>query len=216
LIMFEAAVTSVGFFLNGRKVKIAAPPASRLATVLRDLLGLVGTKVGCNGGDCGACTVLMDKEPVCACLILLSQIEGREVITIEGLAEAFPIAKQLQASFLRHGAVQCGICTPGMLSAATALLTANAVPGEADVIEATGGVLCRCTGYRKIVRAVLDSREKRPSAASPAAGTAVGSRIARLDGMAKVHGTEVFGADKFPEGALIVRAIRKRQWPYRV
>ena len=106
--MFEASVTPVAFSLNGKPVEIAAFPAARLTTVLRDLLALTGTKVGCNAGDCGACTVLLDNEPVCACLVLLSQIDGREVTTIEGLPDAFRIAKQLQTAFLRHGAVQCG------------------------------------------------------------------------------------------------------------
>ena len=123
--MFGSTVTPITFSLNGKPVEIAACPATRLTTVLRDLLGLNGTKVGCNAGDCGACTILLDKRPVCACLVLLSQIEGREVITIEGLPDVFPVAKRLQGAFLRHGAVQCGFCTPAMLVASTALLTAN-------------------------------------------------------------------------------------------
>src|SRR6516162_7203524 len=122
--MFNATATFTSFSLNGMLVEIAACPATRLTTVLRDLLGLTGTKVGCNAGDCGACTVLLDERPVCACLLTLSQIEGREVITIEALPEVFQIARQLQTSFLRHGAVQCGFCTSGMLIAATALLSA--------------------------------------------------------------------------------------------
>jgi len=206
--MFKATATFTSFSLNGKLVEIAACPATRLTTVLRDLLGLTGAKVGCNAGDCGACTVLLDKEPVCACLVLLSQIEGRDIVTIEGIAEIFPIARQLQTSFLRHGAVQCGFCTPGMLIAATALLSANKNPSEADVIEAIGGVLCRCTGYRKIIRAVLDAQEVTPEAVWPATGAAVGARVARLDGMPKTDGTEVFGADRFPAGALSVRVIR--------
>lgn len=206
--MLDSTVTPIAFSLNGEPVEIAACPATRLTTVLRDLLGLTGTKVGCDAGDCGACTVLLDKKPVCACLTLLSQIKGREVITIEGLPDAFPIAKQLQTALLAHGAVQCGFCTPAMLVASTALLTAERKPSETEVIEAIGGVLCRCTGYRKIVRAVLDAEEKTPEAGLPATGGAVGERIARLDGKPKIDGTEVFGADGFPAGALVARVVR--------
>ena len=113
--MFDATWAPIGFCLNGKTVEIATSPATRLTTVLRDHLGLFGTKVGCNAGDCGACTVLLDQEPVCACLLPLSQIEGRHIITIEGLPDALPIARQLQTAFLRYGAVQCGFCTAGML-----------------------------------------------------------------------------------------------------
>ena len=128
----------------------------RLSKVLRERLGLTGTKVGCDAGDCGACTVLIDGEPVCSCLVAAGQIEGREITTVEGLP-ARPIGRSLQKSFLRHGAAQCGACTPGMLVSATALLERNSSPTENDVMDALGGVLCRCTGYRKIIAAVLDA-----------------------------------------------------------
>ena len=142
------------FFVNGRTVEVDAPPASRLTRVLRDHLGLTGTKVGCDAGDCGACTVLLDGEQVCACLVPLGQVRGRAITTVEGLAENGGLSR-LQRAFHEHGAAQCGICTPGMLMAASTLLDRPRPPSEPEVLDALGGVLCRCTGYRKIVRAVL-------------------------------------------------------------
>ena len=142
------------FHVNGRAVEVDAAPASRLTRVLRDHLGLTGTKVGCDAGDCGACTVLLDGEQVCACLVPLGQVRGRSVTTVEGLAENGSLSR-LQRAFHEHGAAQCGICTPGMLMAASTLLGRPHPPSETEVLDALGGVLCRCTGYRKIVRAVL-------------------------------------------------------------
>ena len=142
------------FHVNGRAVEVEAAPASRLTRVLRDHLGLTGTKVGCDAGDCGACTVLLDGEQVCACLVPLGQVRGRTVTTVEGLAENGSLSR-LQRAFHEHGAAQCGICTPGMLMAASTLLDRPRPPSEAEVLDALGGVLCRCTGYRKIVWAVL-------------------------------------------------------------
>ena len=145
----------------------------RLSTVLRDELRLTGTKVGCDAGDCGACTVLVDGEPACACLVPAASVEGRSVRTVEGLANGRLSA--LQASFLEHGAAQCGICTPGLLVTATALLEKNARPSENEVKDALGGVLCRCTGYRKIIAAVMEAwrhtagfREDLPPSGLPA------------------------------------------------
>ncbi|MDJ1158954.1 molybdopterin-dependent oxidoreductase [Chelatococcus sp. SYSU_G07232] len=198
----------IAFTLNGRDVAVVSSPAARLTTVLREDLGHTGTKVGCDAGDCGACTVLLDDEPVCACLVAAGQAEGRSVVTVEGLATHSPNAERLKAAFLSHGAAQCGICTPGMLVAATALLDRNPTPTESEVMDAIGGVLCRCTGYRKIVKAVLDARATPAQADPPAAGKAVGARIARLDGERKVSGTEIFGADAWPADCLVVRAVR--------
>jgi aldehyde oxidoreductase len=200
--------TSIAFWVNGKSVITAISPAERLSKVLREHLGLTGTKVGCDAGDCGACTVLLDGEPVCSCLIAAGQIEGREITTVEGLAARAPIYDQLQNSFLRHGAAQCGACTPGMLVSATALLERCAAPSEDAVMNAIGGVLCRCTGYRKIITAVLEARSGEIAEPSPLAGSAVGTRLVRLDGQGKVDGTEIFGADAIPTGALVVRAIR--------
>lgn len=200
--------TSIAFSVNGKSVTAAVSPVERLSKVLRERLGLTGTKVGCDAGDCGACTVLLDGEPVCSCLVAAGQIEGHEITTVEGLAARAPIYDQLQKSFLRHGAAQCGACTPGMLVSATALLERSPAPSEDAVMDAIGGVLCRCTGYRKIITAVLDARSGKIAEPSPLAGDAVGSRLVRLDGQSKVDGSEIFGADEVPAAALAVRAIR--------
>ena len=152
------------FRVNGRAVEVDAPPASRLTRVLRDHLGLTGTKVGCDAGDCGACTVLLDGEQVCACLVSLGQVAGRSIATVEGLAGNGGLSR-LQRAFHAHGAAQCGICTPGMLMAASTLLGRPHPPTEPEVLDALGGVLCRCTGYRKIVRAVLAATNGESSAA---------------------------------------------------
>jgi aldehyde oxidoreductase len=208
----EAGEQSVALRVNGRGVTVSSSPLQRLSRVLREELGLTGTKVGCDAGDCGACTVLLDGDPVCACLVATGQAEGSDVTTVEGLA-ATNVGVRLQQSFLTHGAAQCGACTPGMLVAATALLEQNPAPREHEVLDAIGGVLCRCTGYRKIIAAILDAGANRYGSAdgtaiSPEAGTAVGKRLVRLDGQRKVDGSEIFGADDTPAQALAVRAIR--------
>ncbi|HTV58762.1 MAG TPA: molybdopterin cofactor-binding domain-containing protein [Verrucomicrobiae bacterium] len=203
-----AVKTEVDFRVNGREVSTAAAPVERLSRVLRDVLGLTGTKVGCDAGDCGACTVLIDGVPACSCLVAVAQVEGCEVTTVEGLENRAPLFDQLQKSFLHSGAAQCGACTPGMLVAATALLESNSSPSETEVMDALGGVLCRCTGYRKIITAVMEAGGARPESVNPAAGSAVGARLARLDGTKKVNGAEIFGADETPAGTLGVRAIR--------
>ena len=192
----------ISFIMNGASVSVEAPPTERLSQTLRERLGQRGTKVGCDAGDCGACTVLIDGRSQCACMIPAAWVEGRSVQTIE--AET-PTLTRLRASFLRHGAAQCGICTPGMLMAATELLDHAPRPTEAQVETALGGVLCRCTGYRKIIAAVMDAHNTPPVA--PMAGAMVGQRLPRLDGAAKVAG-DSFGADHVPEGALIVKAVR--------
>jgi CO/xanthine dehydrogenase Mo-binding subunit/aerobic-type carbon monoxide dehydrogenase small subunit (CoxS/CutS family) len=201
-------VSSIALSINGCGMVVSTSPLRRLSRVLREDLGLTGTKVGCDAGDCGACTVLLDGEPVCSCLIAAAQAENCEIITIEGLAQCSRSGARLQQSFLEHGAAQCGACTPGMLVSAAALLDRNRSPNEAEVMDAIGGVLCRCTGYRKIIAAIVDSGKDVPSADLPAAGGAVGKRLARLDGKGKVRGTEIFGADEIPAGALALRVIR--------
>src|SRR5260370_8371647 len=143
--------------VNGRELSVAAPPAQRLSRVLRERLGLLGTKVGCDGGDCGACTVLLDGEPVCSCLVAVGQVENHAITTVEGLKSRPPLFDRLQDAFLRHGAAQCGACTPGMLVSATALLEHNSSPSDSKVMDPLGAVSCRCTGYRKIITAVRDT-----------------------------------------------------------
>src|SRR5271163_1211951 len=127
--------------VNEREVSVAAPPVHRLSRVLRDALGLPGTKVGCDAGGCGACTVLLDGEPGCACLVAVGQVGNHSITTVEGVKSRPPRFDCLQDAFLRHGAAQGGACTPGMLVAATALLENNDSPSEADVMDALGGVL---------------------------------------------------------------------------
>lgn len=195
-----------GFYVNGQPVSIEAEPSKRLSSVLRDDLGLMGTKVGCDAGDCGACTVLLDGEQVCACLLALGQAEGRRITTVEGLEEGGLNA--LQQAFLRHGAAQCGICTPGMLMAASALLAEVPRPSPTQAEEALGGVLCRCTGYRKIIAAVCDAWRTTEVAGQAVAGAAIGAAVLRLDGPPKVSGRDRFGADHRPEGALAVWVLR--------
>ncbi|HSI01929.1 MAG TPA: molybdopterin cofactor-binding domain-containing protein [Reyranella sp.] len=197
----------VAFTLNGRAAGWEGPPVARLAAALRDDLGLTGTKVGCDAGDCGACTVRLDGRQVCSCLVAMGQVEGRAVETVEGLAGDDGALTTLQRSFLDHGAAQCGICTPGMLMAAQDVLANGVVPSRAEVEHALGGVLCRCTGYTKIVDAVLAVAAQAPTAAPPA-GCAVGARLPRLDGVPKVTGRDRFGADAVPADALWIRVVR--------
>jgi CO/xanthine dehydrogenase Mo-binding subunit/aerobic-type carbon monoxide dehydrogenase small subunit (CoxS/CutS family) len=204
---FLAGARTTEFTVNARKVASRAPRVARLADVLRDELGLTGTKIGCNAGDCGACTVLLDGRQVCACLTALGQVEHRDVLTVEGLAANGKLAP-LQVAFQNHGAAQCGICTPGMLMAAADLLSRKRKPKAGEVKDALAGVLCRCTGYQKIIEAVLDAAHRPALAPSPGAGKAVGARAGKVDGIAKLTGAEKFGADAIPADALWLRVIR--------
>ncbi len=140
--------------VNGRRRATEVPPMKRLLDVLREDLGLTGTKEGCGEGECGACAVLLDGELVNSCLVPACQADGRAVRTVEGLAGADGALHPVQQAFWEHGGAQCGICTPGMLLAAVALLERRRRPSEAEIRQALAGNLCRCTGYVKIVDAV--------------------------------------------------------------
>ena len=142
--------------INGDAQQFLCDPGATLLDALREELGLTGTKEGCGSGDCGACTVMLDGQMVCSCLVLAAEAEGRTVSTIESVAEG-SVLHPVQRQFLEHGALQCGFCTPGFIVAAKALLDHNAAPTETEVRYWLAGNLCRCTGYDKIVRAVLDA-----------------------------------------------------------
>ena len=153
------------FTVNGEEHRLEVEPRRLLADVLRDDLGLTGTHLGCEQGACGACTVLLDGGAVRSCLIFAVQAEGAEVTTVEGLARG-GVLHPLQAAFRDHHAVQCGFCTPGMLLAALDLLARSPAPTAAEVREELSGNLCRCTGYGRIVDAVLDAAARTGAPAS--------------------------------------------------
>ena len=145
------------FLVNGAPAQVDVPGMRRLLDVLREDLGLTGTKEGCGEGECGACSVLLDGQVVDACLVPVCQVAGTRIATVEGLAATSPegaVLDPLQAAFLETGGAQCGICTPGMLMAARAYLDAGGGPDESAIREAIAGNLCRCTGYTKIVEAI--------------------------------------------------------------
>ena len=146
--------------VNGVIEEMYIEPSWSLARVLREQLGLTGTKIGCEIGDCGSCTVIVDGKAVKSCLVLAMKARGKEITTIEGLTGEHGKLHPLQEAFIEHFAVQCGYCTPGMIMAAKALLDQNSKPTEAQVKEALQGNLCRCTGYAKIIEAVLVAADK--------------------------------------------------------
>ena len=148
--------TAVEATINGETVEFLCEPRQSLLETLRDVLQLTGSKEGCLTGDCGACTVLVDGRPVCSCLMLGVEAQGKNIVTVEGLA-INGVLHVLQNKFLEHASLQCGICTPGFLISAKSLLDRNPKPTEHEVRYALAGNLCRCTGYDKIVKAVLDA-----------------------------------------------------------
>lgn len=148
------------FTLNGQQVSVSAPPAYTLLEVLREKLDVTGPKEDCGKGECGACTVLMNGKPVFSCLVLISQVEGAEIVTSEGfMKDGSP--DYVQKAFVDNGAVQCGHCIPGFIVSTEALLSRNAHPGREDIKTALAGNLCRCTGYASIIRAVEDAAGKK-------------------------------------------------------
>ncbi|KPF44726.1 carbon monoxide dehydrogenase [beta proteobacterium AAP51] len=140
--------------VNGRAIEMAAPPHTLLVHWLRESLGLTGTHVGCDTAQCGACTVLLDGQAIKSCSLLAVQARGRQVTTVEGLARPGGALHPVQEAFIACHGLQCGFCTPGMLMSTTALLAQNPQPGEAEIVQALEGNLCRCTGYVNIVAAV--------------------------------------------------------------
>ncbi len=149
----------ISFTINGDVKEIEIEPNKTLLKMLREDLDLIGAKEGCGAGECGACTVLVDNKPVNSCLMLAVEADGKKIITIEGLSDGINL-DPLQKSFIKHNALQCGYCTPGTIMSAKALLNRNPHPAEVDVKEALAGNLCRCTGYKRIVDAVLDAAKK--------------------------------------------------------
>jgi carbon-monoxide dehydrogenase small subunit len=150
----------ITFKVNGVKRELLVSPNELLLNLLRDRLGLTGTKYGCGIGECGSCTVLINGEPILSCLTLAISVDGSEVLTIEGIANPEGDLHPIQKSFLKNGAVQCGFCTPGMIMMAKALLDENPKPTEDEVRDHIRGNFCRCTGYTQIVKAILTCFEK--------------------------------------------------------
>ena len=149
----------IRFTINREVKEIEVEPNKTLLKMLREDLDLIGAKEGCGAGECGACTVLVNNEPVNSCLMLAVEADGKEILTIESLSDGVNL-EPLQESFIEHNALQCGYCTPGMVMSAKALLNRNPHPTEEDVKEALAGNLCRCTGYQRIINAVLDVAKK--------------------------------------------------------
>jgi len=141
--------------INGNKYCLAVSPSQTLNEVLRDELNLTGTKLGCGSGDCGACTVIAEGRSISSCLTLAIEMDGKEILTVEGLAKSGDELHPIQQAFVEKGAIQCGFCTAGMEMSASFLLSRNSDPTEGEVREALSGNLCRCTGYNKIVEAIM-------------------------------------------------------------
>ncbi|BEQ16147.1 (2Fe-2S)-binding protein [Desulfoferula mesophila] len=157
------AKQNIELIVNGDRYEVAVEPNRMLVDVLREDLGLTGTKIGCAQGDCGACTVLMDGVSISSCLTLAVEAHQRELTTIEGLAASPQELHPIQESFVQHGAVQCGYCTPGMIMSAKHLLDQNPHPSEEQIRQGLSGNLCRCTGYNKIVEAIGAAADKMAS-----------------------------------------------------
>ncbi len=193
------------FVLNGVPVEVESRPGERLSEALREKLNARDVKVGCNAGDCGACTVLVENAPICACLTATQQVAGRHVETLRGLLAKDDGARALADAFHNHGAAQCGVCTPGMIVSAVPLLRRNTKPSSKEVEDALNGVLCRCTGYRKIIEAIQAASEK---SLRTDGDEGIGARLLRLDGRAKVEGEELYGDDIAPTDTLELFIVR--------
>ena len=150
----------ITFMLNGEEARVEVEPHWNLLQVLRDELGLLGTKEGCGVGECGACTVIINGETINSCILPVLEADGKDITTIEGLADEDGTLDPLQLAFVEHGAVQCGFCTPGMILSGKALINTNPDPTEEDIKTAIAGNLCRCTGYVQIIEAIKSVSER--------------------------------------------------------
>jgi len=153
-------MTKIDFTVNGERVQIEISARARLVDVLRETLGLTGTKEGCGVGECGACTVIVNGKAVCSCITLAAGLNGADVTTIEGVSKNGEL-DEIQQAILDHHALQCGFCTPGIVMSAKALLDANPNPTTQQIQEAIAGNLCRCTGYQQVIDAIADAAERR-------------------------------------------------------
>jgi carbon-monoxide dehydrogenase small subunit len=151
---------TVDFTVNGERVQLDVSESARLVDVLRETLGLTGTKEGCAVGECGACTVIVNGKAVCSCITLAAGLNGADVITIEGVSKNGEL-DEIQQAILDHHALQCGFCTPGIVMSAKALLDANPNPTTEEIQQAIAGNLCRCTGYQQVIDAIADAAERR-------------------------------------------------------
>ncbi len=202
----NGATIDVEFQLNGEKVLAAVSPIQRLSTTLRDQFGLKSVKSGCDAGDCGACTVMMGGQQVCSCMVPTARIHEKGVTTLEGM-QSHGTWSRIQQALYRHGAAQCGVCMPGMIMAATHILGHRENPSAEDVRDAMAGVLCRCTGYQKIMDALLDcATMEMPTPAT--VGHAVGASVTHSDGRQKLSGQTRYGADEIPTDALWLKVVR--------
>ena len=199
--------------INGERHEVLTEPHRTLLDVLRVDLGLTGTKENCLEAECGVCTVLLDGRAVNTCILLAAQCQGRDVVTIEGLARD-GVLDPLQQAFIDHGAVQCGYCIPGMILSAKAFLDERPAPTEAEVREALAGNLCRCTGYQKIADAVLAAAARRSTGGDGDGDRTmrvVGKSLPRIDAPGKVTGTAVYAADFALPGMLVGKVLRSTE-----
>jgi len=205
----RATRMKIEFSLNGETLSCdGLSGAERLSSVLRERCGARDVKVGCEAGDCGACTVLIDGDAFNACIVSAAQAHGRSVETADGLHRGGDTdAQRVADAFHAHGAVQCGICFPGMLTSLVALKRRDRQPSESTVSDALGGVLCRCSGYRKLLDAAVAACGPDPLMPIETDG-AVGDSVARVDGLSRITGAEAFGDDVAPPDALLLRLVR--------
>jgi len=201
----------ISLHINGRLETLEIPPYRTLLEVLREELHLTGTKCGCEDGSCGTCTVLLNGSPVRSCLLLAAEVQGQEIVTIEGLAQGEKL-HPVQEAFVKYGGIQCGFCTPGMILTAKALLDKNPKPTEQEIRQAISGNLCRCTGYTKIVESIMAaSGQEVPSIHKeefPTPYSVIGKRTSRIDSIPKAKGEAKYSGDLYLPGMLYAKVLR--------